>query len=355
MGVVEIPSGARSAPASKSATTASRPAISMVPTRAVAASANVIVSGESIGVTLKTPGLLVVGFHPVHTGKGTYSPAEAADIHVGDLLFARDGKTIDPVSLEKLVQQAGMDNKPLHLRVKRGDKKLDVQIAPAKEANGQRYQLGLWLKDAAVGVGTLTFIDPSTHRFAALGHQVSDPQTGQPVPVGSGKIVAAKIVALEKGERGQPGEKQGEFLVKSPQIGTVTENTEFGIFGKITDDTSLDWHRTVPIATPVQVHPGPATLRTVVRGEKIEDFQVEIISVMDQRSPASKGLALRVTDPKLLHTSGGIIQGMSGSPILQDGRLVGAVTHVFVNDPTRGYGVLAQWMYEQVRDEEKAA
>lgn len=206
--------------------------------------------------------------------------------------------------------------------------------------------LGLYVEDPAAGVGTLTFYDRTSGTFAALGHRITELGGQRRVWLEGGKIVAARISGIEQGQRGSPGEKIGTFSGPDDIIGTIASNTRFGLFGKL--ETDLPEGEEVPVALAHQVHTGPARILTVVQGSTVQEFSVEIVRVYRQLRPHDKGLVIKVTDPQLLSLTGGIVQGMSGSPIIQDGRLVGAVTHVFVNDPTRGYGVLAEWMLEEM-------
>ncbi|GMA55830.1 hypothetical protein GCM10025858_03330 [Alicyclobacillus sacchari] len=242
------------------------------------------------------------------------------------------------------------------LTIQRGEHKKDVVVhCPATAAGSQ---LGVYVRDKTVGVGTLTFYNPETGAFAALGHMISDVDTGRPI-IGEGLMYPAVITGVQAGKIGEPGEKKGMFVHSSRELGHIAENTPYGIFGKL--DVSA-CHATgglreaIPVALPTQVHPGPAVIYTVLHGQKVEPFQVRIENTSRQRTPSTKSLILRVTDPRLLSAAGGIVQGMSGSPIVQDGKLVGAVTHVFVSDPTRGYGVYAYWMlHHNARDGESAS
>jgi stage IV sporulation protein B len=208
-----------------------------------------------------------------------------------------------------------------------------------------RYRVGLYVRDRASGVGTLTFVDRITGRFGALGHLVTDNDTGQALTVKSGQIVAATVASVEASQKGAPGSKRSVVVAHERVLGAIEKNTQFGIFGDWSGDMPQDAE--MSIALHRQVYPGHAQMLTVIKGEKVEAFDIEIERVNEQNLPAQKGLVIKVTDERLLREVGGIVQGMSGSPIVQDGRLVGAVTHVFVNDPTRGYGILAEWMVQE--------
>jgi stage IV sporulation protein B len=194
-------------------------------------------------------------------------------------------------------------------------------------------------------VGTLTFFEPNTLIYGALGHVIADAETSQQIAQGEGKIINASIQGIQQARRGQPGEKIGIFTDSQIILGDIQKNTQAGIFGVLKSrlDNELYPHP-LPVAFAHQVETGPARMLTVVDQEKIESFAIEITKIVPQRLPSGKNLVIQITDPRLLSLTGGIVQGMSGSPIIQKNRLVGAVTHVFVNEPTKGYGILAEWM-----------
>ncbi len=193
----------------------------------------------------------------------------------------------------------------------------------------------------------MTFFEPESKRYGALGHVISDMDTKKPIEINNGTIVRSTVTAIQKGNNGTPGEKQAKFSIKENKIGSITKNSPFGIFGKL--DKSIEngqYDKPMPIALSHEVKEGPAKILTVIDGEKVEEFDVEIVSSVPQKSPATKGMVIQITDPRLLEATGGIVQGMSGSPIIQNGKVIGAVTHVFVNDPTSGYGVHIEWMLQ---------
>nr|WP_283092126.1 SpoIVB peptidase [Brevibacillus sp. NL20B1] len=309
----------------------------------------VIPGGQSIGVKLQTAGVLVVGHHLVDTGKEKVSPGERAGIHVGDMIVKINDLYINDMNdVKKLVNEAGERNTPVQLLVVRGKEKLNMTLHPAKDKKDNEYRMGLYIRDSAAGVGTLTFIDPNTKAYGALGHVISDVDTGQAIAVGDGQIVAASVTSIEKGQSGNPGEKFARFYNESEVLGTITKNTPFGIFGKMKEQPKRGlYNEPMPIALAEQVKEGPAKILTVVDGQKVEEFSIEIVNVVKQHFPATKGMIIKVTDKRLLEKTGGIVQGMSGSPIIQDGKIVGAVTHVFVNDPTSGYGCYIEWMLQE--------
>ncbi|EDL64569.1 SpoIVB peptidase [Bacillus sp. SG-1] len=309
----------------------------------------VIPGGQSIGVKLNTLGVLVVGHHLVQTDGGDVSPGEKAGIQVGDMITEINGKKIEKLAdVAPFVQEAGESKEALKVVLRRDDEKIKTELQPMKDSNENSYKLGLYIRDAAAGIGTMTFYEPKSKKYGALGHVISDMDTKKPIVVEDGEIVHSTVTSIEKGSNGKPGEKLARFTGERDVIGDITRNSPFGIFGKLNRDIKngmLD--KALPIALSHQVKEGPAQILTVVDGEEVELYDIEIVSTIPQKFPATKGMVIKVTDPDLLDKTGGIVQGMSGSPIIQDGKLIGAVTHVFVNDPTSGYGVHIEWMLNE--------
>ncbi|WP_246187954.1 SpoIVB peptidase [Paenibacillus tengchongensis] len=307
----------------------------------------VIPGGQTIGVKVKSAGVLVVGHHLVEVSPEVkLSPGENSGLVPGDLMVSIDGIKLDEVSkVSKLVERAGKADKPLSIVYKRDGKEQTARLKPAYDRNDRVWRLGLYIRDSAAGVGTLTFYAPEQGVYGALGHVITDMNTGTPIVVGSGHIVQSSVTSISKSQDGDPGEKRAIFLKESQVLGNVESNTDFGIFGKMTRNPEHSlYSRPIPVAKSHEVKEGPAQILTVVDGQQVERFNVEIIHVARQQSPATKGMVLRITDPRLIEKTGGIVQGMSGSPIVQEGRLIGAVTHVFVNDPKSGYGCFIEWM-----------
>jgi stage IV sporulation protein B len=317
----------------------------------------VIPGGQSIGVKLKSSGIMVVGYNLVKSGGESVSPAEQAQVKVGDIITAIDGKPVKSVEqAAEWINKAGKANKSLLFTVKRAKDKLQLKVKPLYDKDGDLYRIGLYIRDSAAGVGTLTFYEPDQKVFGALGHIITDVDTGQPIGVGDGQVVHSSVTSIEKGEHGTPGEKRGIFVDEDKVLGSITRNSDFGVFGKMSslpDYAKIS--KPMPVGLAEQVHEGKATILTVVDGQKVEEFEIQIVNVMRQKYPATKSMVIKVTDKHLLEKTGGIIQGMSGSPILQDGKVVGAVTHVFVNDPTQGYGVFLEWMLTEAGVKTKTA
>ncbi|HEY8391930.1 MAG TPA: SpoIVB peptidase [Capillibacterium sp.] len=312
----------------------------------------VIPGGHAIGVLVAEKGVIISGHLPVRDDQGKeFYPAEEAGIKAGDLLLAINGQVIQRLSqVDPLIQQEAAKGTPLTLTILRDGRRIEQQIRPVKRTNPDsgtdRYLLGLYVEDPAAGVGTLTYYNPKTKMYGALGHKIVG-FSNREIPLASGKIVAARITGIHQGNRGEPGEKIGVFSGTADIIGDIAANTPIGIFGTLFNSITNQWYpQLIPVAAISEVRPGPAEILTVLTGNEICRFSIEIQKVYHQTSLRDKGMVIRITDPQLLSRTGGIIQGMSGSPIIQNGKLVGAITHVFVNDPTRGYGVFAEWMLQ---------
>lgn len=305
--------------------------------------------GQSIGVKLNTLGVLVVGHHQVDTVEGKQSPGEIAGIQVGDIITKINGEPIEQMSdVAPFVQESGKTGNPLDVVITREKETIKTKLIPLKDKQDSSFRIGLYIRDSAAGIGTMTFYDPITMKYGALGHVISDMDTKKPIIVQDGQIVRSTVTSIEKGSNGVPGEKLARFSKDRSAIGDITRNSPFGIFGKLHKDIENGiMDQALPIALSHEVKEGPAKILTVVNDDKVEEFDVEVISSIPQKFPATKGMVIKITDPVLLEKTGGIVQGMSGSPIVQNGKVIGAVTHVFVNDPTSGYGVHIEWMLNE--------
>ncbi|MCG8397795.1 SpoIVB peptidase [Bacillus atrophaeus] len=309
----------------------------------------VIPGGQSIGVKLHSVGVLVVGFHQVNTEEGKKSPGESAGITAGDIIIEMNGQKIEKMSdIAPFIQKAGKTGESLDLLIKRDKQKIKTKLVPEKDEAEGLYRIGLYIRDSAAGIGTMTFYEPKSKKYGALGHVISDMDTKKPIVVEDGEIVRSTVTSIEKGTGGNPGEKLARFSSDRNIIGDINRNSPFGIFGTLnqTIENNIS-DKALPVALSNEVKEGPAEILTVIENDKVEKFNIEIVSTTPQKFPATKGMVLKITDPKLLKKTGGIVQGMSGSPIIQNGKVVGAVTHVFVNDPTSGYGVHIEWMLSE--------
>ena len=299
----------------------------------------VTVCGSPFGVKLYTDGVLVVGLGPVSTPAGTVSPGEEAGLRVGDTILTVDGTAVSTNRrLGELVSSSG--GKPLSLRVGRDGVAFNATLTPVAGTGEGRsgYFAGLWVRDSSAGVGILTFYDRATGMAAGLGHSITDADTRQKMSVSGGEIVPAGIFSVTKSTVGTPGELCGTFLPGS--VATLDANLDSGLYGHL---KQMPTGETMPLALSQEVHTGKAEILTTLSGVTPKRYSVTVERV---RGGGTRNMVIRVTDAELLRSAGGIVQGMSGSPIIQDGKLIGAVTHVLVNDPTRGYAIFAETMLE---------
>lgn len=311
----------------------------------------VLPGGQAIGVVVHTQGLVVSGWSPVHTAQGLTVPAQAVGIQAGEILLEADGHPLtSDVELNQLTQVAGLRRAPLTLEVAGPDGVRQIAVTPAWGILSHRYRLGLLVQSQASGVGTLTLVLPGRHAYAALGHSLTDGLTAIPAPVLRGQVFSAKVVGVKAAQEGKPGEKIGVLERDGGLAGSVSWNGRLGVGGVLSRVPSdLQKAPPMPVALPDQVHPGPASLWTVLAQGTVAHYRIEILRTFPQDRPMPRGIIFKVTDPRLIAEAGGVIQGMSGSPIVQDGRLVGAVTHVVVGNPQLGYGCYAWWMVQALR------
>jgi stage IV sporulation protein B len=309
----------------------------------------IVPGGQTIGVKVKSAGVLVVGHHQVVDAGGVkHSPGEVAGLKLGDLIMSINGTPVNEVHrIGKLTEEYGMTKRPLHITYKRSGQMNATDLNPVYDAEDRAWRLGLYIRDSAAGVGTLTFYAPDQGVYGALGHVISDMDTQTPIEVGEGQILESSVMSINKSQSGEPGEKRAQFVKEGKILGNIERNTQFGIFGKMGEGPAHSYsEKALPVAFAEDVKEGPAKILTVVNGQKVEEFDIQIVHVSKQSSPATKGMVIKITDKRLINKTGGIVQGMSGSPIIQDGKIVGAVTHVFVNDPTSGYGCFIEWMLQ---------
>ncbi len=302
----------------------------------------VYLGGTPLAISVKTEGLTVLGLCEVQSDQGLSSPAKDGGVRVGDRLLAMDGVA---VNCREDVQRA-LDlasGKPVNMSLERDGRSVYAWVTPLWDQSTDGYRLGMYLKDSIDGIGTLTYV--ASGRFGALGHCVSEGDDSDPTPISGGEIYATTVTGAIIGKKGEAGSLLGGKRGDKP-LGTITSNTVFGIYGDAAPALSAG-RRRVTVAEPKEVKEGKAYIYTTVTQGEPRLYEVQLTEVYRQRRPQIKGMMLKVTDPDLLALTGGIVQGMSGSPILQDGKLVGAVTHVVVSDPTVGYGVYARFMLDQ--------
>jgi stage IV sporulation protein B len=313
----------------------------------------VLAGGQSVGILLQTEGASVVGYAPVETSDGkSVSPGKECGVKVGDFITAVNDQPVNTdEEIAEIIDKCGKNNQPVVLEVERDGSKLKLNAEPAYSEDTGTYRIGLYIRDNTAGVGTMTFYEPESGIFGALGHQIEylSEKTVHSEEIGS--LLSADIQEIKKGTSGEPGEKIG-FFVENGIQGTIKQNSHLGIFGITNSIVSNELYpNKMSIAKVEEVKKGPATILTVLNGSKIEEYDIEIEKLMPLAEESGQGMVIKITDQELIEKTGGIIQGMSGSPIIQNGKLVGAVTHVFVNDPTSGYACYAQWMVKEITGE----
>ncbi len=300
-----------------------------------------IPGGQALGVAMRTDGVLIVGVSDVADG---ISPAKSAGLEAGDVIRSVDGTPVATAEgLSEIMNRSG--GKEVHIAYERQGQPRTALLTPHRDESTGAVRLGAWVRDSTAGVGTLSFYDPDTGKYAALGHAITDGDTGSVLSVSEGQVLKAEIVAVQKGQKGAPGELKGSFLREGEVLGDIRRNSILGIYGSLeAKAVNPLYPEGLPIGLRSGVHTGAASILSSVDGTGVHEYAIEITRVNPQSAPAPKSMVIRVTDERLLAATGGIVQGMSGSPIIQDGRIVGAVTHVFVSDPTQGYGLYVDWM-----------
>ena len=331
----------------------------VVPVKTVAVSVlpadYVVPLGEPFGIKIFTEGVMVVGTADVPTDSGPVNPAKEAGIKVGDVILTVGGAAVNS---NEAVANAIVSSNGTSIPVvisRKGEKQM-VELRPVMSKSDGKLRGGLWVRDSSAGIGTITFVNPVSGVFGGLGHAVCDVDTGEVLPLLSGESVDVDITGVTKGQAGSPGELKGVF-VGTQASGKLYSNGPTGLYGVL--NRRVDGANAVQVAMKQEVKEGPATILTTISGGKPREYSINIEKINYIDSNPSKNFVIRITDEELLNQTGGIVQGMSGSPILQNGKLVGAVTHVFVNDPTKGYAIFAESMLENadnlVMEQKKAS
>lgn len=304
-----------------------------IPQMVLAYSDYVIASGENIGIKINSNGVLVVGLYEIDNAY----PAKENGIKIGDLITSINDKKI--ANIEDLVNSLENSNGNVKIGYIRDNIEKFTNLKLYKD-NGS-YKTGMYVKDSITGIGTLTYIDPNTKIFGALGHEISEKNTGKIFNIKNGNIFSSSITDIEPSSNGIPGSKNAKLNFKDSK-GTILENTTKGIFGKYNSNYTEE--KLYKVATKNEINLGDAKILTVIKDNKVEEFDIDILKINDNET---KSILFEVTDEKLLNISGGIVQGMSGSPIIQNDNIIGAVTHVVVDNPTKGYGILITNMLEE--------
>ena len=305
---------------------------------------HLIPGGLPFGVRFYTEGVIVVGTSEIETEKGTANPGKNAGVKTSDIIVAVNGapvSTSDEVA--RLIEAS--KGETISISIVRDGKSLNMNLKPALSNTEKKYKSGIWLRDSAAGIGTITFINPENNSFGGLGHGICDIDTGSLMPLRRGSVVNTDIDAVIKGKSEVPGELKGKF---KDNAGTLFANTKNGVFGILTENLASDENFTpLPIGLRSDIKEGKASIFSTVDDTGIKKFDIEIIKIY-KNSSDSKNFLVKITDPELLEITGGIVQGMSGSPIIQDGKIIGAITHVLVSDPSKGYGIFIDNMLDSM-------
>ena len=293
--------------------------------------------GHTVGIKVYARGVLVVGLPDGAT------PARQGGLETGDVILECCGTAVtSSEQFQTMLQSSG--GRAVELQIRRNSACRTIEVTPAENEQGV-YAIGAWIRDSMAGIGTITYYDPETGQFGALGHGINDVDTAQLIPFSTGTILPSTVKAVKKGTCGSAGQLKGDFEL-SAELGTLYANTACGIFGRTNALAASG--EAIPTASADEIRTGPAVIRCNVAGDDVREYRVEIKKLFENASDP-RDMLLEVTDPELLSLTGGIVQGMSGSPILQNGRIVGAVTHVLINDPTRGYGIFIENMLEAAK------
>ena len=309
----------------------------------------VIPVGQIAGLKIYTSGVLVVGMSEIKgTDNQKYKPYENSGIEEGDMIVEIEDTII--TDTDKLVELVNSSNgQELEIKYLKDGETLECSITPVKTSETE-YKLGLWVRDSAAGIGTMTYYEPSTGNFAALGHGITDIDTGELLDISNGEFITSNILSIVKGTSGSPGKIQGS-IDEQTKIGTIYKNSNLGIYGTIDDITlnQIDLTKEMEVATKDEITLGEATILCSLDGGKAKEYSIEIEKIFINNDYDNKSMLIKVTDEELIEKTGGIIQGMSGSPIIQNGKFIGAVTNVLINDPTKGYAVFGDLMIKEMR------
>ena len=304
----------------------------------------VALGGDVFGIKLYTRGVLVAKTDLAATENGNENPAQAAGLRAGDVIIEIDGKEVNrKKEVSDAIEQSG--GTPLQMKVERGGEEHSLTCTPVKSAVGDKYIAGLWIRDSSAGIGTVTFYDKKSNTMAGLGHAICDVDTGEIMTVSGGELVSARVMGCYKGVDGTPGELCGVF--EQETLASLEHNSDCGVYGFLAAEDKQE--ELVPVALKTEVKTGPAQAIVTVSGKEKKAYALEIVKVSPNANSNQKNMTIKITDPDLIGATGGIVQGMSGSPIVQEGMLVGAITHVFVNTPLEGYAIFAETMLEQAQ------
>jgi stage IV sporulation protein B len=305
--------------------------------------------GKPLGIKINTKGALVIALSDIEVdGNKVQSPAAVAGIAIGDSVIKINNETIK--NAEDIATYVNRSKgEKIKVTVDRKGEEMNFIVNPVISKKDENYKIGLWVRDSVAGVGTLTFYHKESGKFGALGHPITDVDTNSIMTVGKGEIVNSNIVSVRKGAKGSPGELRGIFTDSNEILGKINLNTPAGVFGEGNDNLICNnFNKPIKVGFKDEVKIGKAQILTTIDGEEPQLFDIVIEKLLNQNEPDGKSMVIRVVDPICLDKTGGIIQGMSGSPIIQDNKIVGAVTHVLVNKPDTGYGIYMDWMINEI-------
>ena len=303
----------------------------------------VFVGGDIMGFSLKSKGVVVVGGNYIITKEGKRNPMEEGGFIAGERIIKINNCEINGAEdIGFALNSCGGGEMSIEI-IRNGANRV-LKVLPALDVLTNSYKLGLWIKEDALGVGTLTYIKPDDLRFGSLGHSINNGNGDEILDISEGNVFEANVIGVKKGKSGIPGELIGMFSQSDPQ-GDIDKNNSFGVFGYMNEDSQfLLGKEKIEVGGRLSARPGKATILSCIDGTEVEEYEIEIIKTNYQSTGSDKSMVFRVTDKELLQKTGGIVQGMSGSPIIQNGKIIGAVTHVFVNDPSKGSGLYIDWM-----------
>ena len=313
----------------------------IMPLNVFAYSEKIIPGGENIGIQINTKGVIIVGLYKVNDSY----PGKEANLKVGDIITKVNNDDVSNINEMISKIESANDKGKIKITYLRNKKTYDTNLKLVKQNDGV-YRTGLYVKDSINGIGTLTFIDPETKNYGALGHEIIEVNSGKKLDIKDGKIYKSEITSITKSSNGTPGEKNAKYY-PDETYGSVKENTSSGIFGKYTSE--IPNKEALKVAKKEEIKEGKATIRTVLNGEDVEEFEISITKI-DYDITNSKNILFEIIDNKLLDKTGGVVQGMSGSPIIQNDMIIGAVTHVIVDDTTKGYGIFITTMLEEAEN-----
>lgn len=308
---------------------------------------DVYVGGETVGFNLFSEGVICVGSNTVVTENGTKEPLRNSGIEDGDAIIKIAGIEIESIQdIDRIINLPELAGKELTLTIMRDNQTKEIKATPVYDLLTQKYKLGLWVRNSASGVGTLTYVKQSDFRFGAVGHPIVDTSLGDNFTLETGNLYKCKLLGVKKGEKNNPGEIRSSINLSDDAIGLADTNCKYGVYGNILNKSIISADRTATLGGRLGVKLGDAQIYCSIDNEGVKAYDIKIIKANKQNNANDKSMTIKVVDEELLEKTGGIIQGMSGSPIVQDGKIIGAVTHVLLNDPTRGYGVYIDWMID---------